>query len=144
LIITPPGTERSMPVAQPTAVAAYGSSGLLVGVTTLEVIPASGQPRPLMLPADSPDLASVTTPPVPLPGDRLGIAMNTAILTFPATTTSATIATVQSELWVTPQPRCKAHHRCPAGYRFTATDGDGNMWVVPNADPRRVEVVSLR
>jgi streptogramin lyase len=144
LLVKPSGAERSAPVAQPTAVTAYGSSRLLVGVTKLDVVPASGRERPLLLPADSPDLTSVTTPPASLPGDRLGIAMDTAILTFPATTTSATIATAQSELWITAQPWCQPRHGCPGGYRLMATDDDGDMWVVPKADPRTVELVSLR
>lgn len=142
LLVSPAGKERSTPVAQPTAVTAYGTSAVLVGVTKLVVVSSRGQ-RPLLLPADSPDFAGVTTPPAPLPGGRLGIAMDTAILTFPATATSATIATKQSELWVTKSPRCRPHHRCPAGYQLVATDEAGDMWVVPKADRRTVELVSL-
>ena len=144
LLVERTGAERSVYVPQPTAVAAYGASGLLVGVTELYVAQARGKPRPLMLPTDSPDLAGVTTPPAPLPGDRLAIATGTAILTFPAKTTSRTIATDQSTLWVTPPPRCQPHHRCPAGYELLASDSDGNLWLAPKADPRTVELVSLR
>lgn len=144
LLVSPTGRERSTSVAQPTAVAAYGASGLLVGVTKLAVVSAAGRPRPLLLPAGSPEFTSVTTPPAPLPGDRLAIATDTAILTFPATATSATIATDQSQLWVTQSPRCQPRHGCPAGYLLMATDEAGDVWVVPKANPRAVEVVSLR
>lgn len=143
LLVSPAGKERSTSVAQPTSVTAYGASGLLVGVTRLAVVPVNGRPRPLLLPADSPDLASVISPPAPLPGDRLGIAMDTAILTFPATATSTTIATSQSELWITESPQCRPHHSCPAGYQLVATDVAGDMWVVPRAERRTVELVSL-
>jgi len=144
LLVDRAGAERSVAVPQPTAVAAYGASGVLVGVTRLQVVWARGYPRPLTLPADSPDITSVTTPPVRLPGDRLGIAMDSVVLTFPATTSSSAVVTTQSELWVTPPPRCQRGHSCPAGYRLVATDSDGNLWVVPRASPRTVELVSLR
>lgn len=143
LLVSPAGTKLSASVAQPTAVSAYGMSGLLVGVTKLVVVSARGRRRPLLLPADSPGGTSVSIPPAPLPAGRLGIALDTAILTFPAAATSTTIATNQSELWVTQSPRCRPRHGCPAGYTFMATDADGNLWVVPKANPRTVELVSL-
>lgn len=144
LLVKRTGAQRSVPVPQPTAIAAYGASELLVGVTKLYVALARGNPRPLMLPADSPDSASVMTPPAALPGHRLAIALATAILTFPITTTSRAIATGQSTLWVTPPPRCQPHHHCPAGFQLLASDSEGDLWVVPKADPRTVERVSLR
>lgn len=144
LLVSPTGAERSTHVPQPTAIAAYGASGLLVGVTKLAVVPERGHPRPLVLPADSAGFASTATPPASLPGDRLGIAMDSAILTFPATAASSATATAQSALWLTPLPSCQPHHGCPAGYQLLATDEDGDVWVVPKADPRTVELVSLR
>lgn len=144
LLVTRAGAARSTRVRQPTAVTADGGSGLLVGVTTLTVVPARGQPRPLSLPAGMPGFASVTTPPVPLPGNRLGIALGTAILTFPAAAASNAVAFAQSDLWVTPSPRCQPRHRCPAGYRLLAGGFAGDLWAVPRADPRTVELISLR
>jgi hypothetical protein len=144
LLVERAGTERSVPVPEPTAVAAYGASGLLVGVTRLYVVHVRGDPRPLILPDDSPGLAGVATPPAPLPGDRIAIATDTSILTFPATTTSHAIATGQSTLWLTPQPRCRPRHRCPAGYQLLASDADGDLWVAPKADPRTIELVNVR
>jgi hypothetical protein len=144
LLVKRTGAQRSVPVPQPTAVAAYGDSGLLVGITKLSVVRARGQPRPLILPVGSPDLARVVTSPAPLPGGQLAIAMNNVILTFPATTTSSATATGQSTLWVTPPPRCQRRNRCAAGYQLLASDSDGNLWVVPKANPRAVELVSLR
>jgi hypothetical protein len=144
LLVDRKGAERSIAVPQPAAVAAYGTSGLLVGVTERRVVWARGHPRALALPVNSPDIASVTTAPVPLPGDRLGIATNSVILTFPARTASSPVVTTQSELWITPPQRCRARQSCPAGYQLLATDSDGNLWVVPRAHPRTVELVSLR
>jgi len=144
LLVERTGAERTVPVPEPTAVAAYGASGLLVGVTTLYVVHARGHPRPLILPDDSTGLASVATPPAPLPGDWLAVATGTSILTFPATTTSHAIATDQSTLWLTPQPRCHPRHRCPAGYHVLASDSEGDLWVAPNADPRTIELVKVR
>jgi hypothetical protein len=143
LLVTRTGAQRSTGVPQPTALAPYGASGLLAGVTELTVVPERGHPRSLALPADQSDFAGVTTRPAPLPGNRLAIAMDTAILTFPATTSSA-IATTQAQLSVVPSPGCQPHHGCPAGYQLLATDSDGDLWVVPKADRRTVELVSLR
>lgn len=143
LLVTRTGAQRSTGVPQPTALAPYGASGLLVGVTELTVVPERGHPRSLALPADRSDFASVTTQPAPLPGNRLAIAMDTAILTFPATTSSA-IATTQAQLSVIPSPRCQPHHGCPAGFQLLATDSSGDLWVVPKADRHTVELVSLR
>ena len=143
LLVTRTGAQRSAGVPQPTAVTPYGASGLLVGVTDLTVVPERGHPRSLALPADQRDFASVTPAPAPLPGDRLAIAMDTAILTFPATTSSA-VAVAGSRLSVIPSPRCQPHRGCPAGYQLLATDSDGDLWVVPKADRRTVELVSLR
>jgi hypothetical protein len=142
LLVEPSGAELSTPVEQPTSVAAYGASGLLVGVTKLEVVSTLGLARPLLLPANT-DFTDVRSPPAQLPGNRLGIAMDTAILTFPATATSVSVATAQSQLWVAPTPRCRSHRDCPGGYRMTATDGAGDMWVVPAAHQRTLELVSL-
>jgi len=144
LLVKPTGARRSAQVPQPTAIAAYGASGLLVGVNNLYVVPERGRPRPLIVPAGSADLATVATPPAPLPSNRLGIAMGSAILTFPATAVSSTTATSQSALWVVPPPSCRPHHGCPAGFQLVATDYGGDLWVVPKADPRTVELVSLR
>jgi streptogramin lyase len=144
LLVKRTGAELIAQVPQPTAIAAYGASGLLVGVTNLYVVSARGHPRPLVLPADSPDLTGVTNPPAPLPGDRLGIAMDSAVLTFPAMTASSAIAATESTLWVTPPMRCQPHHGCPAGYQLLASDSDGNLWAVTRAHPRTVELISLR
>jgi hypothetical protein len=144
LLVNRTGAVWSVPVPQPAAVAAYGASGLLVGVTSLVVVEARGHPRPLVMPEDSLDLAGLAIPPAPLPGDRLAIATGTSILTFPARTTSKAIATGQSTLWVIPQPRCRPRQRCPAGYQLLASDSDGDLWLVPKADPRTIELVSLR
>lgn len=137
------GAKRTVAVPQPTAVTALGGSGLLVGATMPYVVPARGHPRPLILPAGSPEPASLTTAPTPLPGDRLAIAMDNAILTFPAAATSDAIAAGQSTVWVTPPPRCRPGRHCPAGYRLLADDAGGDLWVVPNAEPRTVELISL-
>lgn len=144
LLVSRTGGEKSVGVAQPSAVAPYGASELLVGVTELSVISSSGGVRPLVLPSGAPDFANVMTPPASLPGDRLGIVMDTAVLTFPAAAASSAIATGQSELWVTPPWNCSPHRACPAGYRLLATDLTGDIWVVPAAEQRTIELVSLR
>ncbi len=142
LLVTQSGAELTVPVLQPTAVAAYGRSDLLVGVTKLQVVSAQGATRPLLLPADT-DFAGVLTQPAPLPGKRLGIALDTAILTFPATAESVQVATAQSQLWLAPQPPCRSRRDCPAGYQLMTTDAAGDMWVVPAADQHVVDLVSL-
>jgi hypothetical protein len=143
LLVKRTGAERRAPIPQPTAVAAYGASGLLVGIAAPYVVPSRGHPRPLMLPVDSPGTAGVMIPPALLAGNQLAVVMDTAILTFPAITSKA-IAITQSTLWVTPPPRCRPHRGCPAGYQFGASDSVGNLWLVPKADPRTVELLSLR
>lgn len=143
LLVTRTGARRSAGVPRPTAVAPYGASGLLVGVTELTVVPERGHPRSLALPADQRDFGSRTPAPALLPGDRLAIAMDTAILTFPATTSSS-VASARSQLSVIPSPRCQPHRGCPAGYQLLTTDSDGDLWVVPKAGPRTVELISLR
>lgn len=142
LLVSRSGTESTTRVAQATSVTAYGAFGLLVGITRPEVVSAQGAVRPLRLPANT-DFADVRTPPESLPGNRLGIALDTAVLTFPATADSIAVASAQSQLWVVPPTRCRPHRDCPAGFGLMTTDAAGDMWVVPAADQRMIELVSL-
>lgn len=141
--------ERVVGVTQPTAVTPYGASELLVGVTELTVVSSLGAARPLALPSYGADFAgadfgTAMTPPALLPGGRLGIGLSTAVLTFPATAPSPAIAIGQSLLWVPTSQICSPQPACPSGYRLLTTDEDGNMWVVPAAQGRTIELVSLR
>lgn len=142
LLVKRSGAELSAPVTQPTSVSAFGASGLLVGITRPVVVSAQGKARPLVLPADT-DTADVRTQPAALPGNRLGIAMDAAITTFPATAASVTVASAQSQLWVIPPPRCRSRGGCPRGFGLMTTDAAGDMWVVPAADQRTVDLISL-
>ncbi len=144
MLVERSGARLTAPVAQSSPVTSYGWSGLLVGTGEPDVVSAAGTSRPLVLPVGAQSVVRDVTPPVPLPGDRLGIALDTGILTFPASAASAVNATSQSELWLPPQQRCARRHGCPAGYRQLAADAGGDVWLVPSADQRVIELLSLR
>jgi hypothetical protein len=142
MLVDRSGARHTAAVAQASAITAYGKSALLVGISRPEVVSALGKARPLVLPADQPGLGGDVSAPARLPEDRLGIALDAGILTFPASATSVAEASYSSELWLTPQPRC-ATKRCLLGYGLVATDAAGNLWVVPSADQHVIELLRL-
>jgi hypothetical protein len=144
MLVKRSGARLTAEVAQASAVTSYGQSGLLVGTGTPDVVSSAGKVRPLVLPTDPQNFAQDVTPAVPLPGHRLGLVLDSEIMTFPAAATSVASAASESELWLTPAPQCAHGRDCPDGYRQLATDAAGDIWAVPNADPRAIVLLSLR
>ena len=143
MLVKPSGALLTADVAQASAVTSYGRSGLLLGTGRPDVVSSGGKVRPLFLPADPQNFADDTSPPVLLPGDRLGIVIDSGIVTFPAAAPSVASAASESHLWLTPAPRCARGSGCPAGYGPVASDAAGGVWAVPNADPRAIVLLGL-
>jgi hypothetical protein len=143
MLVKRSGAEQTATVGQSSAISAYGRSALLVGTSKLDVVSARGKVRQLVLPARRPAPDRDTAPPAPLPDGRLGIVSDVGILTFSGAAASVADATDGSLFWRLPRPGCTSS-RCRPGYRLLATDAAGNVWLVPSADQRVIELLSVR
>ncbi len=145
-VVIQPTTGTALARALPDSygVAAYGTDSLLVGTYQPYVVSATGDVRPLVMPASK--LVTFMVP-AQLPANQLATITDGAILTFPADARSTSQARAGSVVYEAPVTKCgtgvpgsrgatitlppgRATRTCHLDLGSLVTDPSGDLWVM--------------
>jgi len=145
-------------VDDPIGVTPYGSSSLIVGVASPDLVSSTGIVTQLVGPGDLANLDVATSAPAQLPNNKLSTVVGAGYLSYPVGAQSVTAAKTSSVLYLAApnscgtvtvklpgsaatQPTEPAPSSCPWPFRLLTSDSTGGVWVVPAASRRTVELL---
>jgi hypothetical protein len=136
----------------------YGSSSLIVGVARPDLVSTTGYVTHLVGPGDMANLDVAAAAPAQLPDNKLTTVVGAGYLSYPVGAQSITEAKISSVLYLAApnscgtvslklpgsaatQPTEPAASSCPWPFRLLTSDSTGDVWVVPAASKRTVELL---
>jgi hypothetical protein len=136
----------------------YGAHSLIVGVAKPDLVSSVGHVTRLVGPSDLIHLDVATSAPAQLPNNKLSTVVGPGYLSYPVGAGSVTAAKTSSVLYLAApnscgtvtvklpgsaatQPTEPAPSSCPWPFRLLTSDSAGDVWVVPAASKRTVELL---
>lgn len=136
----------------------YGEHSLIVGVAKPDLVSSVGHVTRLVGPGDLIHLDVATSAPAQLPNNKLSSVVGPGYLSYPVGAQSVTAAKTSSVLYLAApnscgtvtvklpgsaatQPTEPAPSTCPWPFRLLTSDSAGDVWVVPAAGKRTVELL---
>ncbi len=146
------------PVEDAIGVTPYGASSLIVGVARPDLVSTTGDVTPLVGPSDMANLDVASAAPAQLADNKLTTVVGAGYLSYPVGAPSVTAAKTSSVLYLAApnscgtvsvklpgsaatQPTEPAPSSCPWPFRLLTSDSAGDVWVVPAASKRTVELL---
>lgn len=141
-----------------TGITPYGGTSLIVGVARPDLVHSDGTVTRLVGPGDLANLEVATSAPAQLPDNKLSSVVGPGYLSYPAGAASVSAAKTSSVLYLAApnscgtvnvklpgsaatQPTEPAQSSCPWPFRLLTSDSAGDVWVVPAASKRTVELL---
>jgi sugar lactone lactonase YvrE len=141
-----------------TGVTPYGAGSLIVGVARPDLVTSTARVTRLVGPGDLANLDVATSAPAQLPDNKLSMVVGPGYLSYPAGAASVRAAKTSSVLYLAApnscgtvtvklpgsgatQPTEPAPSSCPWPFRLLASDSAGDVWVVPAASKRTVQLL---
>ncbi|HEY3907230.1 MAG TPA: hypothetical protein VGM14_25230, partial [Streptosporangiaceae bacterium] len=135
-----------------------GEHSLIVGVAKPDLVSSVGHVTRLVGPGDLIHLDVATSAPAQLPNNKLSSVVGPGYLSYPVGAQSVTAAKTSSVLYLAApnscgtvtvklpgsaatQPTEPAPSTCPWPFRLLTSDSAGDVWVVPAAGKRTVELL---
>lgn len=152
------GPDFVAPVDDAIGVTPYGPHSLIVGVARPDLVSSVGHVSRLVGPSDLIHLDVSTAAPAQLPNNKLSTVVGPGYLSYPVGAQSVTAAKTSSVLYLAApnscgtvtvrlpgsaatQPTEPAPSTCPWPFRLLTSDSAGDVWVVPAASKRTVELL---
>jgi hypothetical protein len=146
------------PVDDAVGVTPFGASSLIVGVARPDLVSTNGYVTHLVGPGDMANLDVAAAAPARLPDNKLTTVVAAGYLSYPVGAQSVTQAKTSSVLYLAApnscgtvsvklpgsaatQPTEPTSSSCPWPFRLLTSDSTGDVWVVPAASKRTVELL---
>jgi hypothetical protein len=137
----------------------YGARSLIIGVARPDLVTTNGYVTHLVGPSDMANLDVASAAPAQLPDHKLTSVVGAGYLSYPVSSKSVTAAKTSSVLYLAApnscgtvtvklpgsaatQPTEPAPSSCPWPFRLLTSDSAGDVWVVPAASKRTVELLA--